>query len=96
MGGVLGVVLVFLTSITLFFVGESYSGSMAAFHAWHVRVVIGLLVADIAIAMLAYIGIAVWAPRAKSPNFIRIFVLTSAIIALGGITICSGVFSGGP
>ena len=50
--------------------------------------IVGVLI-DVLVIAGAYAAIVWWAPHSRYPNLVRTSVLTTAIIALGGITFCS-------
>ena len=84
-------------------IGLSFFGVLVAFfefgqpgavhQSYRIHVGITVAIIDILILALAYLSIMVWAPRTKSADFVRTFALTAAVIALGGITVCSGAFT---
>jgi pimeloyl-ACP methyl ester carboxylesterase len=52
-----------------------------------------IVLIDILVVFGAYAAFRWWAPRARHPSFVRAFALSAAIIGLGGLTLCSGIFS---
>ena len=87
MGGFLGILLGVLGVLAAYY----GSGPTGQAHRMHVGIAVAVM--DILIVALAYVGIVILAPRAQSPDFVRTLVLTAAVIALGGISVCSGIFT---